>query len=40
MGNASKEVQASATYVTASNEDEGFAKAMEDFVLKARSAQV
>src|SRR5271163_1519644 len=33
MGNASKEVQASATYVTASNEDEGFAKALEKFVL-------
>jgi len=40
MGNASAEVKASATYVTASNEDEGFAKAMDDFVLKARSAQV
>lgn len=38
MGNASKEVQASATYVTATNEDEGFAKAMEEFVLNARSA--
>ena len=40
MGNASAEVKAAATYVTASNEDEGFAKAMEEFVLKARSAQV
>ena len=29
MGNASPEVQKSATFVTASNEDEGFAKAME-----------
>jgi Cof subfamily protein (haloacid dehalogenase superfamily) len=38
MGNASKEVQASATYATATNEDEGFAKAMEEFVLNARSA--
>jgi len=38
MGNASKEVQASATYVTATNEEEGFAKAMEEFVLNARSA--
>jgi hydroxymethylpyrimidine pyrophosphatase-like HAD family hydrolase len=38
MGNASKEVQASATYVTASNEDEGFAKAIEKFVLNAGSA--
>jgi Cof subfamily protein (haloacid dehalogenase superfamily) len=33
MGNASPEVQKSATYVTDSNEDEGFAKAMEKFVL-------
>jgi Cof subfamily protein (haloacid dehalogenase superfamily) len=33
MGNASPEVQAQATYVTASNEDEGFAKAVEEFVL-------
>jgi hypothetical protein len=33
MGNASQEVQKSATYVTDSNEDEGFAKAMEKFVL-------
>jgi hypothetical protein len=40
MGNASAEVKGSATYVTATNEDEGFAKAMEEFVLKARSAQV
>jgi Cof subfamily protein (haloacid dehalogenase superfamily) len=38
MGNASAEVQASATYVTATNEQEGFAKAMEEFVLKERSA--
>jgi Cof subfamily protein (haloacid dehalogenase superfamily) len=33
MGNASPEVQAQATYVTAANEDEGFAKAVEEFVL-------
>ena len=33
MGNASLDVQKSATYVTDSNEDEGFAKAMEKFVL-------
>ena len=33
MGNASPEVQKSATYVTASNEDEGFANAVERFVL-------
>jgi hypothetical protein len=39
MGNASPEVQASATCVTSTNEDEGFARAMEEFVLKARSAQ-
>jgi Cof subfamily protein (haloacid dehalogenase superfamily) len=40
MGNASPEVQASATYVTSTNEDEGFAKAIEAFVLNARSATV
>jgi Cof subfamily protein (haloacid dehalogenase superfamily) len=40
MGNASSEVQAAATYVTATNEDEGFAKAIENFVLSARSAKV
>ncbi|MFL5759649.1 MAG: Cof-type HAD-IIB family hydrolase [Thermomicrobiales bacterium] len=33
MGNASEEVQRQATYVTASHEDEGFAKAIERFVL-------
>ena len=33
MGNASEEVQRQATYVTASNEDEGFAKAVEKFIL-------
>ncbi|MFD0683426.1 Cof-type HAD-IIB family hydrolase [Actinomadura fibrosa] len=33
MGNASKEVQEQATYVTASHEDEGFAKAIEQYVL-------
>ena len=38
MGNASSEVQASATYVTSTNEEEGFAKAMEEFVLKGLSA--
>lgn len=38
MGNASPEVQASATYVTSSNEQEGFAKAIEEFVLNARAA--
>jgi hydroxymethylpyrimidine pyrophosphatase-like HAD family hydrolase len=33
MGNATGEVQRQATYVTASNEDEGFAKAVEEFIL-------
>jgi Cof subfamily protein (haloacid dehalogenase superfamily) len=33
MGNASPEVQQQATYVTASYEDEGFAKAIQQFVL-------
>jgi Cof subfamily protein (haloacid dehalogenase superfamily) len=33
MGNASPEVQKSATYVSASNEQEGFAIAMEKFIL-------
>jgi hydroxymethylpyrimidine pyrophosphatase-like HAD family hydrolase len=33
MGNASADVKANATCVTASNEDEGFAKAIEQLVL-------
>jgi Cof subfamily protein (haloacid dehalogenase superfamily) len=33
MGNASEEVKRAATFVTASNEDEGFAKAIEEFIL-------
>jgi hydroxymethylpyrimidine pyrophosphatase-like HAD family hydrolase len=33
MGNASRDVQAQADLVTASYEDEGFAKAIERFVL-------
>jgi hydroxymethylpyrimidine pyrophosphatase-like HAD family hydrolase len=33
MGNASEEVKQQATYVTASNEEEGFAKAVEEFIL-------
>ena len=33
MGNASPEVQRQASFVTASNEDEGFAKALELYVL-------
>jgi Cof subfamily protein (haloacid dehalogenase superfamily) len=38
MGNASLEVQKSATYVTDSNEVEGFASAMEQFILKRHAA--
>jgi Cof subfamily protein (haloacid dehalogenase superfamily) len=34
MGNASKEVQAQANFVTKSNEEEGFAHAIEEFVLR------
>lgn len=33
MGNASEDVRRQATFVTASNEDEGFAKAVEEFIL-------
>jgi Cof subfamily protein (haloacid dehalogenase superfamily) len=33
MGNASEEVKRAATVVAASNEDEGFAKAVEEFIL-------
>jgi len=33
MGNASDEVKRQATCVTAANEDEGFAKAIEQFIL-------
>jgi Cof subfamily protein (haloacid dehalogenase superfamily) len=33
MGNASEEVQRQATHVTASNEEEGFARAVEEFIL-------
>ena len=33
MGNASPEVQRQAQFVTTSNEEEGFAKAMESFIL-------
>ena len=39
MGNASPEVQSSATYVTTSNEEEGFANAIEKFVLNKRAAK-
>ena len=38
MGNASPDVQKSATYVTSSNEEEGFANAMEQFILKKQAA--
>lgn len=34
MGNASKEVQAEANFVTESNEEEGFAHAIERFIVK------
>ena len=34
MGNASKEVQAQANFVSLSNEEEGFAYAIENFVLR------
>jgi hydroxymethylpyrimidine pyrophosphatase-like HAD family hydrolase len=33
MGNADREVQRAARHVTASNEDEGFARAIERYVL-------
>jgi Cof subfamily protein (haloacid dehalogenase superfamily) len=35
MGNARAEVQAQAKFVTASNEDEGFARAIDQFILSA-----
>jgi Cof subfamily protein (haloacid dehalogenase superfamily) len=38
MANASEEVQNQATYVTDSNEDEGFAKAIEGFILPRAAA--
>ena len=38
MGNASMEVQKSASYVTTTNEHEGFANAMEQFVLGRHAA--
>ena len=38
MGNASAEVQRAATFVTTSNRDEGFALAMERFVIRAQTA--
>jgi hydroxymethylpyrimidine pyrophosphatase-like HAD family hydrolase len=38
MGNASPDVQQAARFVTSSNKDEGFALAMERFVLRAQVA--
>jgi Cof subfamily protein (haloacid dehalogenase superfamily) len=38
MGAASPEVQKAATYVTTSSEEEGFANAMERFILKSHAA--
>lgn len=38
MGNASDEVKAQANHVTASNQDDGFAKAVRDFVLPRAAA--
>jgi Cof subfamily protein (haloacid dehalogenase superfamily) len=37
MGNASTEVRNAATYVTTSNEEEGFANAMERFMLREKT---
>jgi Cof subfamily protein (haloacid dehalogenase superfamily) len=39
MGNASKEVQSAATYVTSTNEEEGFAKAIEELILSRQAAK-
>jgi Cof subfamily protein (haloacid dehalogenase superfamily) len=39
MGQASAEVQQSASYVTSSSEDEGFANAMEKFIIPTVAAQ-
>jgi hydroxymethylpyrimidine pyrophosphatase-like HAD family hydrolase len=38
MGNATEEAQRHATYVTASNEDDGFAEAVEQFILSRATA--
>ena len=40
MGQSSAEVQKSATYVTTSSEDEGFANAMEKFILQRHVRQL
>jgi Cof subfamily protein (haloacid dehalogenase superfamily) len=39
MGNASAEVQAAATNVTSTNEEEGFANAIEKYILSVRAAK-
>ena len=38
MGNASADVQRAATFVTAPNTEDGFARAMERFILRAQTA--
>jgi len=38
MGNASPEVQKAATYVTSSNAEDGFAKAVDEFILPRSGA--
>jgi len=38
MGNATPEVQQAATFVTSSNQEEGFAKAVTDFILPKEGA--
>ncbi len=38
MGNSSPEVQRAATYITASNEEEGFAAAVDKFILPYKAA--
>jgi Cof subfamily protein (haloacid dehalogenase superfamily) len=40
MGNASQEVQRQAQFVTTSNEEEGFANAMEQFILGKRRERI
>jgi len=40
MGNASAEVQSAATYVTSSNEEEGFANAINKYIFGLRAAKV
>jgi len=40
MGNSTPDVQSKATYITTSNEDEGFANAIDRFVLSSADAQI